>query len=301
MRSSVVALGAALGAAAIGAVVVKARHDSADPARCGGFVPVGNRCCARGQRVENGVCVGRPEACPGTHMITDQGCAPVPYWLLLSAGVLHVGAGDWEAEGRIAPHDAPIAPFAMAWTEVTEADYENCTRQGRCPAVSLSGEPWRAISGVTRSEAEAVCRFYRGRLPTNDEWTWAAAGARGRRYPWGDTGAVCRRGVWGLVSGPCGFGGDGPEVVGVHVDGATPEGILDLAGNVAEWVSDGTENIGFVRGGSWASSLATDLRTWLVRPASPTSRSREIGVRCVHPPSDAIPPSGGLVLPSVPP
>jgi formylglycine-generating enzyme required for sulfatase activity len=199
--------------------------------------------------------------------------------------MLHAGAGDWEAESRIASHDALVAPFEIDKTEVTEAAYGECLQQGRCATVPLSGEPGRAISGVTRAEAEAVCRFLGGRLPTNDEWTWTAGGARSRRYPWGDTGAVCRRGVWGLANGPCGFGGDGPEVSGVHVDGATPEGVVDLAGNVAEWVSDGTETAGFVRGGSWASGLATELRTWLLRGASPSGRSRENGVRCAYPPS----------------
>jgi formylglycine-generating enzyme len=279
------AVSVALGVVAIGAVVVKARHDSADPARCVGLVAMGHRCCARGQRIENGVCVGRPAACPAPLSIADRGCVPVAHKAAFSGGMLHAGAGDWEAESRIAPHDALVAPFEIDTTEVTETAYAECQQRGQCAAVALSGEPGRAVSGVTKAEAEALCRFLGGRLPTGDEWTWAAGGARGRRYPWGDTGAVCRRGAWGLRSGPCGFGGDGPEVSGVHPDGATPEGVLDLAGNVAEWISDGNDGAGFVRGGSWASSLATELRTWFVREASPYDRSKEIGARCAYPPS----------------
>jgi formylglycine-generating enzyme required for sulfatase activity len=285
MRGRTIAVSVVLGVAAIWAVVVKARRDSADPARCVGLVPMGNRCCAPGQRVDGGVCAGRPTACPAPLIIADRGCVAVQSRASLSGGVLHAGAGDWEAEGRVAPHDALVGPFEIDRTEVTETTYSECVRQGRCATVPLSGEPGRPICGVTRAEAEAVCGFLLGRLPTNDEWTWAAGGGRGRRYPWGDTGAVCRRGVWGIVSGPCGFGSDGPEVSGVHGDGATPEGIMDLAGNVAEWVSDGTETTGFVRGGSWASGLATELRTWLVRAALPSIRSREIGVRCAYSPS----------------
>jgi formylglycine-generating enzyme len=284
MGARAAAVLAMVGAVAIWAVVVRARHDAADPLRCAGMVAMGQRCCAPGQRVDNGVCVGRPSSCPVPLEITDRGCAPVRQKALLFGGMLHAGAGDWEAEGRTALHDAQVASFEIDKTEVTEGVYGECVRQGRCAAVPLSGEPGRAVSGVTRAEAEAACRFLGGRLPTGDEWTWAAAGGRGRRYPWGDTGAVCRRGVWGLASGPCGFGGDGPEVAGVHVDGATPEGVVDLAGNVAEWVSDASDGSGFVRGGSWASSLATELRTWLVRAVSPASRSREIGARCVYPP-----------------
>ena len=94
----------------------------------------------------------------------------------------------------------------------------------------------RAASYVTLDEARAICAAHGGRLPTEDEWIVAAAGDKPRRYPWGDTGAVCRRAAWGLTRGPCANGATGPDTVGAHPDGATPLGIEDLAGNVAEWV-----------------------------------------------------------------
>jgi sulfatase modifying factor 1 len=68
-----------------------------------------------------------------------------------------------------------------------------------------------------------------------------------------------------------------------------------MAGNVAEWVSDGGDGAGFVRGGSWASGLATELRTWFVRAVQPSGRSREIGVRCAYPP-----PAGSVVTSTAP-
>ncbi len=104
-------------------------------------------------------------------------------------------------------------------------------------------------------------------MPTEDEWIVAAASAVDppRRYLWGDTGAVCRRAAWGLARGPCASRGArcGPDTVGAHPDGDTPLGIHDMAGNVAEWVSDEPrEGVGVAKGGSWRSALAAELRVW---------------------------------------
>ena len=107
-----------------------------------------------------------------------------------------------------------------------------------------------------------------------------------RRYPWGDTGAVCRRAAWGLANGPCAHSADGPDTVGAHGDGASPLGMFDLAGNVAEWVAadQARPEIGVAKGGSWHSELATDLRVWARLEVSPNARDPRIGVRCAYPP-----------------
>jgi sulfatase modifying factor 1 len=273
---------------AIAAVVAKARHDSADPARCGGeLVPFATRCCAQGQHEEHHGCVGAPTHCPTGLSAADEGCVAVASRVFVSGGELRAGAGDWEAEGRVDPHDAAIAPFAIDRVETTEQQWLACVRAGRCASLALSGEPGRAAAGMTRDEAAAYCAFAGGRLPTDDEWTWAAGGARARRYPWGGTGAVCRRGAWGLADGPCGYGASGPELAGVHPDGASPDGILDLAGNVAEWVAPGPHGEAWVRGGSFATALATELRTWERRSIDPSARSRDVGVRCAYSPGRA--------------
>ena len=107
------------------------------------------------------------------------------------------------------------------------------------------------------------------------------------RYPWGDTGAVCRRAAWGLTRGPCGTGATGPDTVGSHPDGATPLGIQDLAGNAAEWVEtfepcDAGPCLGVVRGGSYTTDLATDLRTWVRREIPAESREATVGFRCAY-------------------
>lgn len=138
-------------------------------------------------------------------------------------------------------------------------------------------EPGRAAL-LSPEQAETLCRWAGGRLPTEDEWIFAATGTTARRYPWGDTGAVCRRAAFGLEMGPCARDARGPDTAGAHPDGDSPEGLTDLAGNVAEWVrrQDGTYGL---RGGSYRSALATQLRSWSSGAVSP---QKEGGARCVY-------------------
>lgn len=266
---------------AISAVVMKARRDSADPARCGPWlVAYDTRCCAKGQYEKDGVCKGVPSSCPPEMNLTPRGCVMPSSRAFIEGGRLRGGTGDWEADEKLERRDTEVPAFEMDTIEVTEAAWEECVRAGACDSLPLTGEPGRPVTSVTWAEAAAFCAFRGGRIPTEDEWTWAARGESARRYPWGDTGAVCRRGAWGLSKGPCGFGSRGPELAGIHRDGRSPEGVLDLAGNVAEWVSGDGE--GRVRGGSFASSLATELRGWKERVVPRAIRDPEIGVRCVY-------------------
>ena len=206
----------------LGLVLTRAR---ADDAQCGdGFTLSLARCLPNG-----------PYDVPNTRV-------QVP------ATEVTIGPSDWEAEGKVKARTLRVKAFSIDAFEATRPD-----------------DPTRAASGLTRDEAAALCASRGGRLPPEDEWIAAAAGPGARRYPWGDTGAVCRRAAWGLATGPCSRKGTGPDTVGAHPAGDTPSGIHDLAGNVSEWVAP-EENApsnarGVVRGGSWKSDLATELRS----------------------------------------
>lgn len=90
------------------------------------------------------------------------------------------------------------------------------------------------IDGVTWEHAQRFCAWLSDRLsesfrlPTEDEWERAARGDDAREYPWGDVfDASCAN----LAEARIG----GTTPVGAFPRGASPFGVLDLAGNVDEW------------------------------------------------------------------
>lgn len=240
-------------------------------AKCGpGFAAVGARCM-----------VARGGACPRPLVATSRGCDAPDERVLVPETTLEIGPSDWEAEGMVGSRTIHVTAFRLDAFEVTEGRY----------AKAEGGEdPGRAARGMARADAEAFCERHGGRLPTEDESIVAAAsGGHGsspnaRRYPWGETGAVCRRAAWGLLKGPCAAGADGPDTVGAHPDGDSPTGIHDLAGNVAEWVRGEGEGgaTAIAKGGSWASSLATELRTWARLELSAQGGDGRVGFRCAY-------------------
>ena len=269
MRLPVVLGGAAFAATiALGVVLFVAGLERADPARCPlGLEARGARCCAAGQRLERGACVGAPVSCPGGLANTPSGCVAPERRVRIAGGSLTLAPSDWEAEGIVA-RTIRVAAFELDAVEVTHQRY------------GASEEPGLPVVRVTSDEAEAFCQAAGGRLPTADEWLFAAAGSGARRFPWGPTGLVCRRASFGLVEGPCATGATGPELAGARPDGQSPEGALDLSGNVAEWARhpDGSAR---AHGGSFRSRVAGELKSWSSEAAS--GAADHVGFRCAYP------------------
>lgn len=281
MKDRVLLAGAAclLGAASIGFTVAVALSHRTGPVRCpDGLVAEGARCCGEGQHSEGGRCVGAPRRCAETQTRTANGCVAPANRIAYAAGKSTIGA-DWDGAERNRSGVVAVAAFELDSTEVTVARWGGCSAAKQCEPLPATSEPGEPVRGVTPEQAEAFCRHAGGRLPTGAEWGVAAMGSDARRFPWGGTGLVCRRAAYGLTSGPCADGATGPELAGSRPDGATPDGALDLSGNVAEWTREARGGYA-ARGGSFRSTSAAELKSF----SAETARVRlDIGFRCAYP------------------
>jgi serine/threonine-protein kinase len=141
------------------------------------------------------------------------------------------------AGGFASAPNSPAKPFLIDRREVTNDEFKRfCDATGartprhwkrrRIP----EGKEGHPVVNVAASDAEAYAAWAGKRLPTAAEWRAAAQGADGRRYPWGNAFDPAR-----LNSRSHGVGGSLPP--GRLAAGESPYGVLDLAGNVAEWIS----------------------------------------------------------------
>ena len=272
-------LSIAAAAAVVGSVaILAARRGRAS--RCPApLIALQARCCAPGQSLQSGRCVGPPLACPeGFDRISD-GCVVRRHRVRINPGHLQLGPGDWEAQGVVEPHQIAIAvPYWLDSHEATVADWNRCVDAGGCEE-RLDDEPGRPVRGRNFQQALRFCQWAGGALPTHGEWIFAAAGPHARRYPWGDTGAVCSRASWGLAAGPCSREADGPDWAGMAAGDLTPDGVADMAASVSEWVRR-DPRAPATAGGSWSSSFAAELRTWHAIERDPSLQSDQVGVRC---------------------
>ena len=176
--------------------------------------------------------------------------------------------------------------FEISKTEVTVAQYRDCLDAGVCSKPNTGGScNWgigrdnHPINCVDWNQASTFARWAGGRLPTGDEWAYAAtSGGQGWDYPWGDEEATCARAVMSGAGGDgCGEGHTWP--VCSKPAGNSSQGVCDLAGNVWEWTDEREESSRRVgRGGGWGytgSSLRASNRVRV----SPSFRDDFLGVR----------------------
>jgi formylglycine-generating enzyme required for sulfatase activity len=143
-------------------------------------------------------------------------------------------------------HSVELATFWLDRSEVTVAAYERCVEQRRCkqPPYSQGAKrfykPDYPVSLVTWEDAKQFCVWRGARLPTEAEYERASRGLSQRQFPWGDlyNSHVSNHGRYGVAETDARDGFEELAPVGSFPSGGTPDGFMDLAGNVAEWVFD---------------------------------------------------------------
>jgi formylglycine-generating enzyme required for sulfatase activity len=217
---------------------------------------------------------------------------------------VYIPAGEFIMGGanrkqRTALHTVYLDAYWIDQFEVTNAMFEGCVKSGKCgqPAAydTFYGRPEYAdypTVYVTWWAAQAFCAAEGGRLPTEAEWEKAARGTDDRPYPWGTGAPDESLANFDLQD-------KGLSSAYDHLRGLSPYGLLNMAGNAREWVSDwyapnyylhspyenpqgpssGTEKS--LRGGSY-SDPAPELHVFHRTHHDPNSAGLNRGFRCAY-------------------
>ncbi len=226
------------------------------------------------------------------------------------------GSGPFEQ----IPTFVSVGAFLLDVTEVTVGAYHDCVRAGRCePALAtvkwgfvLGGgdraswsrfcnqdRPDRAdhpVNCVDWGQAAAYCAWAGKRLPSEEEWEWAARNGRAATpTPWGDAppaGQPC----WDGPGNDAGAGKrPGTCVAGSHPADASTLGVRDLGGGVSEWTTSetlvGQDSRGrggswamVFRGGSWWDEDPEKVTSFARSSDLPSRRDPRLGFRCASDP-----------------
>lgn len=238
-------------------------------------------------------------------IVPASGPDPADLAVSLDADVVSIPPGAFlmGSDDRL-PDEAPqrtvsLSGFRIHRHEVTNVQYDRYVRATGAPPPAAwpggavpPGESLHPVVGVRAEEAAAYCEWLAMRLPTEAEWERAARGGDGRAWPWGA--------AWDPDLANTADGGPGwTTPVGSYPSGASPTGVLDVAGNAAEWVSDyydadsyrtapdtdpsgpGAVTNRVRRGGSWASP-ADEARTARRTSSHGAAPDLRAGFRCVR-------------------
>ena len=222
----------------------------------------------------------------------------------IPAGPFIMGTNMPQADPQNGPqHVVDLPAFKMDKYLVTNAQYALFVaatgyrapldwKDGKIP----KGRKLHPVTMVTWSDARAYAKWAGKRLPTEEEWEKAARGTDGRRWPWGNKMDPTKLNTYYTV------GTTTP--VNKYPQGASPYGLLDMAGNVNEWTSTDflpyegskaslglfdvgggsrTRNIHFkvLRGGTWRSDPFS-TQSFQRNFSLPNYASDFYGFRCVE-------------------
>ena len=235
----------------------------------------------------------------------------------IPAGEFEMGSSKAEdpqaTDEEIPQHIVYLDDYWIDKTEVSNAQYALCVAEGGCTKPASSSSVNREsyydndeyadypVILVSWSQANAYCAWAGRHLPTEAQWEKAARGPDGLIYPWGNIfdGTLlnyCDSNCWnGWKDNRFDDGYYDTAPIGEYPGGTSMYGILDMSGNVYEWVADwfapygpdpqsnpagpdsGQEKI--IRGGSWGDDAA-HIRAAIRSHLNPESWLNFIGFRC---------------------
>jgi formylglycine-generating enzyme required for sulfatase activity/class 3 adenylate cyclase len=217
-------------------------------------------------------------------------CQQCPEMINIPSGTFTMGSSDDPSERPV--HQVMVAPFALGRFPVTIGEWRECVAANACSYVP-DGDPDLPVHNVNWADAQQYVGWLSKitqqdyRLPTEAEWEYAARAGAATRYWWGDqlvSGMANCKGCGGLPYDqhqPVAVGSFPPNAFGLH----------DMAGGVAQWVSDcwfkdyqGAPKDGSSRNQANCREHVLRGGSWMQDPSyvSVSSRSRyDTGVRYI--------------------
>lgn len=224
---------------------------------------------------------------------TNTTAQPPEGMVLVKGDTFTMGSDKGDAAEKPA-HEATVKSFYMDKYEVTREQYAKCVDAGKCAAPATwkdktypSGTAKLPVVGVNFDQANEYAKWAGKRLPTEEEWEFAARGKDKLAFPWGSS--------W--EKGKANANGESKDFTEVgKFSGASPFGLYDMVGNAWEWTSstfkaypNGTlppdapkGDVRVIRGGSFESTseyASTTYRAGWLAKGAPTYN--QTGFRCV--------------------
>jgi len=206
--------------------------------------------------------------------------------ILIPAGEFLMGNDDQDDNPR---RTVILSAYYIYKNLVTVGMYEKFCQDTRreMPSAPYFNPNWskkdHPIVNVSWEDTKAYCDWAVVALPTEAQWEKAARGVSGRQYPWGDAFDTSKLQRCKEMNEDA----SGTAAVGSFPSGASPYGIMDMAGNVWQWCADwydDKQDTRVLRGGSWLYYNPVFFRCCCRLRNTPSDRDFDDGFRCCAPP-----------------
>lgn len=200
--------------------------------------------------------------------------------ILINPGKYLARVNKTASRGTLNPEEkgvqlVTLPAFYIDRTEVTVENFKKFQpRYNEKPFAGGKPCPQCPAMGINWIQAHNYCKWAGKRLPTEIEWEAAARGASTFAWPWGNKYLPQRANLFGKEDG---YSGVAP-VASFH-KGNSPYGVMDMAGNVWEWVQTKSKGLRVVKGGGW-TSYKDQSKISFRNAVDPKMKNPTFGFRC---------------------